>query len=233
MRLNGLWVVAELATREVADPLVSRYESALVLGSLREDVWWIPGLGFVLEHLSFSHFYEPPVPGGFVPLVWPGPRRKGDKFFRRAVREHRRGRTAGGFVELGRVVHLITDMCCPVHAHRAPHDTDPYEWWVEGNTKTLLSLPLPAVPEITRASDAVDGMARFCKPFRADWSNHHTGRWLRRWGLLTGVSSKEAGEQARTLIPMAAAWSASLLRLYLRAIGMAEDRAQDGPLRAA
>jgi hypothetical protein len=216
MRLNGLWVVAELAARKVGHPTIERYKSALVLGSLREDVWWIPGLRVVFEHLSFSHFYEPPVPGGFLPLVWPGPRLKGEMFFRRAVREHRAKRAAAGFVQLGRVVHLVTDMCCPVHAHRAVHDTDPYEWWVEANTKKLLALDVPDVPDVARVSDAIEAMAAFCKPYRADWTNHHTGRALKRMGVLRGVGSREAGEQARTLIPMAAAHAAAVLRLYLR-----------------
>jgi hypothetical protein len=217
MRLNGLWVVVELAARKVAHPVVDRYKRALVLGSLREDVWWIPGLRVVFEHLSFSHFYEPPVPGGFLPLVWPGPRTKAELFFRRAVRAHRTEGTAAGFVQLGRVVHLVTDMCCPVHAHRALHDTDPYEWWVEGNTKKLLALDVPDVPDVPRARDAIEAMARFCKPYRADFSNHPTGRALRRLGVLRAVTSREAGEQARALIPAAAAHAASVLRLYLRA----------------
>jgi hypothetical protein len=216
VRLNGLYVVVNLAVRQLAHPLVAKYEPALVLGSLREDVWWIPGARFVLEHLSLSHFYEPPVPGGFIPLLWPGPRMKGEKFYRRALREHRSGRVASGFVQLGRVAHLITDMCCPVHAHRAVHDTHPYERVVEGNKKKLLALDVPEVPDVACAAEAVEGMARFCKPYRADWTNHHTGRVLRKWGILHGVSAKEAGEQALALIPQAAAWTASLLRLYLR-----------------
>lgn len=218
MRLNGLYVVADLAVRRLGHPLVTKYKDSLVLGSLREDVWWIPGARFVLEHLSFSHFYAPPLPGGFVPLLWPGPRMKGEKFFRRAVREHRAGRVASGFVQLGRVAHLITDMCCPVHVHRAVHDTDPYEWWVEGNKKKLLALEVPDAPDVARAADAIEGMARFCKPYRPDRTNHHTGRLLRKWGVLRGVTSREAGEQAVTLIPMAAAWTVSLLRLYLREV---------------
>lgn len=219
MRLNGLFVVVELAARKVAHPYLDRHKSALVLGSLREDVWWIPGARRVFEHLSFSHFYEPPLPGGFVPLLWPGPRRKASVFYRRAVREHRRGRGAAGFVQLGRVAHLVTDMCCPTHAHRAVHDTDPYEWWVEANAKRLLALPVPDAPDVTRASDAVEAMARFCKPFRADYTNHHAGRLLRRWGLLRRVEPKEARAQAEQLIPMAAAWTASVFRLFLRDVG--------------
>jgi hypothetical protein len=220
MRLNGLWVVVELAARKLRHPHVDRYKSALVLGSLREDVWWIPGARRVFEHLSFSHFYEPPVPGGFLPLVWPGPRLKAEKFHRRAVAEHRAGRVASGFVQLGRVAHLVTDMCCPTHAHRAVHDTDPYEWWVEANTKKLLELDVPDVRDVGRASEAVQGMALFCKPFRADFTNHHAGRLLRRWGVLRRVDAREAGEQAKQLIPMAAAWTVSLFRLFLRDVGI-------------
>jgi hypothetical protein len=219
MRLNGLYVVAELATRKVASPLVDRYKSALVLGSLREDVWWVPGLRVVFEHLSFSHFYEPPLPGGYLPIVWPGPRMKGELFFRRAVREHRRGNVAGGFVQLGRVIHLVTDMCCPVHVHRAVHTTDPYEWWVEGNVKKLLALDVPDVDDVTRARDAIERMAAWCKPFRADLSNHHAGRVWKRLGLLRPLGSREAGAQAQVLIPMAAAHAAAVIRLYLREIG--------------
>ncbi len=218
MRLNGLWVTVEMAVQRLDHPLVSRYRSALVLGSLREDVWWIPGLERIFEHLSFSHFYEPPLPGGYLPLVWPGPRYKGDKFFRRAVRHHRDRGAAAGFVQLGRVAHLITDMCCPVHAHRALHVTDPYEWWVEGNVKKLLALPVPEVPDVERAGDAVHGMASYCRPYFADRTNHHTGRVLKRLSLLRSITAREAGEQALELIPMAAAWTVSLLRLYLRQI---------------
>ena len=221
MRLNGLYGVAELAARQVADPLVDKYKSALVLGSLREDVWWIPGLRVVFEHLSFSHFYEPPLPGGYLPIVWPGPRMKGELFFRRAIAAHRSGNAAAGFVQLGRVVHLVTDMCCPVHVHRQVHDTDPYEWWVEGNVKKLLELDVPDVEDFPRARDAIEAMAARCKPYRADRTNHHLGRVLRRAGVLSPLGSKEAGEQARELIPLAAGHAASILRLYLREIDQA------------
>ena len=74
MRLNGLYIVVELAARKLADPVVTRYKKPLILGSLREDVGYIPGARFILEHLSFSHFYQPGLPGGLLPVVWPGPR---------------------------------------------------------------------------------------------------------------------------------------------------------------
>src|SRR5688500_16222553 len=148
MRSNGLCLIADRAVQLVEHPLVTRYKDALVLGALREDVLYIPVAKKIVEHLSFSHFWKPPLPGGFLPLLWPGPRFKANRFFARAMREHHRGKTAAGFVQLGRAVHLIADMSCPVHAHRAIHDGDPYEWWVEANTKTLASLPVREVPSL-------------------------------------------------------------------------------------
>ncbi len=224
MRLNGLKVVVDMAVRELDHPLVARYQKAILLGSLREDVWYIPGAKVVFEHLSFSHFYKPGLPGGIVPVVWPGPRMKGEKFFAKAVREHDAGRTASGFVQLGRVVHLLTDMCCPVHAHRTVHATDPFEWYVEGNRKKLDALPVPAVADAERPSDLIEGLAAFTQRFATDETNHLPGRLLKRLGLLESVSAAEAGEQARALIPMAAGYTVALLRLYLRRIG---DEAAD------
>ncbi len=212
MRSNGLWLIADRAAMLASDPIVARYKDALVLGALREDVLRIPGTTKVIEHLSFSHFYKPPLPGGFLPLLWPGPRFKANRFFARALAH---GRTAAGFVQLGRAVHLLADMSCPVHVHRAIHDGDPYEWWVEGNVKTLASLPIPSVPSIVRASDAIEGMARQTVSFRADRTNHHAGRVLRRLGVLRPVKASEAGAQARVLVPLAIAWAGALLRVFL------------------
>jgi hypothetical protein len=216
MRYGGLYVVIELALRSLADERATRYRDPFLLGSLREDVWHIPLVDTIFEHWSFSHFYKPPLPGGYLPLVWPGPRLKGDKFYRRALAEHAAGRTAAGFVQLGRVAHLLTDMCCPVHVHRVTHLTDPYEWYVEGNIKRLLELPVPSVADRAKPSALVEELARYTKAFRGDATNHHLGRVLKRAKLLRGVTAKEAGEQARELIPLAAGYTAALLRMYLR-----------------
>jgi len=216
MRYGGLYVVIELAVRKLADERVTRYRDPLLLGSLREDVWHIPVVDRIFEHWSFSHFYKPPLPGGFIPLLWPGPRMKSEKFYRRALAEHAAGRTTAGFVQLGRVAHLLTDMCCPVHVHRYTHDTDPYEWYVEGNTEKLLQSEVPEVPDASRPSELIFALAAHTRHFRADAGNHHVGRLLKRAKLLRGLTSKEAGQQARELIPLAAAYTVALFRLYLR-----------------
>jgi hypothetical protein len=219
MRLNGLFIVLDLAERKLNHPLVSRYQQALILGSIREDVWYIPGIKRVIEHLSFTHFYNPSLPGGIIPFLWPGPRLKANLFYGRALRAYRQGDTAGAFVQLGRVAHLITDMSCPVHVHRTVHETDPFEWWVEGNRKTLLGLEVPALVEGRRASDFIEGLARYTLAFRTDATNHLPGRILRKLGVLKPVTAREAGEQAKALIPLAAAYTASMLRLFLREVG--------------
>jgi hypothetical protein len=86
-------VVVALALRELKDAELTRYRDPLLLGSMREDAWHIPVVDTIFEHWSFSHFYKPPLPGGFIPLLWPGPRLKGDRFYRRALRQRAAGLT--------------------------------------------------------------------------------------------------------------------------------------------
>lgn len=219
MRYNGLFIVLDLAIRKLDEPLVNRYRDPLVLGSLREDVWYIPGFNTIFEHWSFSHFYKPPLPGGFIPIIWPGPRRQGEKFYRRALGLHRAGKVAGGFVQLGRVAHLMTDMCCPVHVHRTTHLTDPFEWYVEGNKKKLLASEVPDVPDGTSVSHLIEDLAAYTSKFRDDKTNNWPGYVMRKLDLWQPMKAKEAGEQARELIPMAAAYTVALLRMYLRDVG--------------
>src|SRR5258706_16185974 len=120
MLWNGQLAVLDMAVRAVGHPLASRYRKAVILGALREDVGYLPGLG-VFECLSVTHFYRPGLPGGFVPLVTVGPRWRCNRLVARAARELGDGRGAAAFVTLGRAAHLLTDMACPVHAQRTVH----------------------------------------------------------------------------------------------------------------
>jgi hypothetical protein len=237
VRLNGLYVVAELGMRAVDHPLIRRYRDAILLGSLREDVWYIPGAGAIVEHLSFSHFYRPGKPGGILPFLWPGPRFKANLFYRRAVKHSRAGRRAAAFVQLGRVAHLLTDMSCPVHAHRTVHETDPFEWYVEGNKARLLALPVPHVPDAARASDLVEGMARFTQGYATDATHHRIGMLLHKLGIGRRVTTREAAAQAKDLIPMCGGYAAALYRMFLRDVGAGvariDDAAGEGGDRAA
>lgn len=216
MRLNGQLLVLEMALRELEAPQVLRYRKALILGALREDVFFLPGLSAAFEHLSLSHFYGPGLPGGFLPFLWPGARWKTERFFSRAVARYRQGRVPAAFLELGRACHVLTDMACPVHVHRVAHQSDPYEWYVDAHKEQLAALSVPRAPQAQRPSELVEGLARFTQQFTPDRTHHLLGRWLMKRGLRKPVPRHELAEQAERIIPMAASHVAGLLRLFLR-----------------
>jgi hypothetical protein len=63
---NGLYLVAGEAARRSGVELALAHRDALVLGSLREDILWIRGLGILTEYPSFRHF------GGRILIGFPG-----------------------------------------------------------------------------------------------------------------------------------------------------------------
>jgi hypothetical protein len=198
------------------DDNLSGYTPALLLGAMRADVWYIPLANRVVEHLSFSHFYRRALPGGFLPFVTRGTRTMARTWFADAITEQRNGRTAAAFVRLGAVSHLIADMSCPVHVHRVIHESDPYEWYVETHHEELRALPLPAVGDLANTDDIIESMAAVTQRFEPDRTHYSLGRMLRRMKLRRAIPRSVIAEQARTLVPLAAAHSASMLRLFLR-----------------
>lgn len=224
---NGMAVAVRMAADSLRDPIVDRWREAILLGALRENTLYVPGLRILWNHWSFGHFTGRWLPGGFVPLVWPGPARKANVFFRRARRLLRQGRPAAAFVTIGRAIHLLADMACPVHVHRTVHEmTDPFEWWVEAHAREIGALPLPAIPPPRRPSDLVAGMAALTRRFRPDGTSTGWGRLLARLGLRRGVPAAEAGAQALLLLPEAAARAAALLRMLAGAEGAALERGE-------
>lgn len=216
MRINGLAMLIERAVRLLDDPHLTEYRSAIILGSLREDVRYLPGLGRVFEHWSLSHFYGPPWPGGFIPLLTPGARLAGRYYFFKAVRAYRADRPAAGYVQLGRVAHLLADMACPVHVHRHVHDTDGFEWYVEAHARELAALPVGAIPEARSPAALIEALARHTARFPGDPTQNAIGRALKRRGLVRGLDKRRVAEHARAIIPVAITHMAALLRQYAR-----------------
>ena len=213
MLRNGLCLVVDMAVRAVGDDEITRHRKSLLLGTLREDVLYVPLFG-VTEYPSFSHFYRPGLPGGYLPLLWPGPRFQVDRLYARAIASHRRGHVARSFVALGRALHVLTDLSIPAHANRVVHERDPFEWFIEGNAASLSSLPVPFVDACQRPSDHVEAMARSAQPHEADATTTPLGRLLKRFGLRKALRTRVVAEQARTLVPIAAAHAAALLRRF-------------------
>jgi hypothetical protein len=215
MLANGLMIVVNGAVEAAGHAEPRYYRDALLLGALREDVRRAPLRKRVYEHLSFTHFSGRFLPGGFIPLLWAGPGAMADRFFDRAVAKGRAGERAAAYVQLGRALHLLSDMACPVHAQRVIHETDPYEWLVESEAPRLGRLPVPPPPRASRPSELVAAMAALSQARRADATRSAVGRLLRRAGLRRPVGHDEAAAQAEFLIPQAAAHAAALLGLFL------------------
>jgi hypothetical protein len=217
MRYNGLNLVIGMAVAKLDAPLLQRYQDALVLGAVREDVLFLPvkGKGRIWEHWSFSHFSGPLLGGGFIPLLYPGAPASAQRYFNAAVASWQRNQHGKALIELGRASHLLIDMACPVHAHRVAHFTDGYEWYVEGNCDTLKVLSFDIPDHQRPVRDIVRAMARFTQQFAPDRSNHHWGRLLKSWGLRRSLTRDEFAQQAAQIIPTAAGHLAAMYRQFL------------------
>lgn len=219
MLCNGLYFVADEAARATNDARVVRYRRVLALGSLREDVIVFP-TGYFTEYASLRHFGGRGLPGGFFPLLWPGPRWEVAGRYRKALALGRQGQWNAAFVQLGRIAHIIADMSIPSHVHRCAHGYDPFEWWVEGNLGKLRGLPIPdlALPDDPRES--VTRLAAMTAQHAPDATNTPMGRILRRTGLARPVKSREAGQQAQELIPVAIGTLRAILQKFLQDTSM-------------
>jgi hypothetical protein len=214
---NGLYYVANEAAGTATEPLARKYRASVILGSLREDVIALPALGFT-EYPSFSHFGGHGLPGGFVPLLWPGPRLSVSRLYRRALQRARRGQLAAAFVALGRAAHVLTDVSIPSHVHRAAHERDPFEWWIEANLKELSRLERQPPPAARAAAELVQSLAKRSACFAPDRTNTPWGRALKRRGRLRGVPATEARRQALELVPHAVSHVRALLEQACREV---------------
>lgn len=218
MWFNGFMVVVDKALETLAEPLLQRHRDAILMGAFREDVCFLGRGGMVIPSASMTHFLRPGWPGGFIPFVWQDAAQRTRMFFDRAVREHRQGRQASAFVQLGRATHPLIDMACPVHAQGIAHKSDPFEWNVEAMAGELRRLPAVAFSSKDNVEAIVRGLAAFGQRFAADKTTSPWGRVMRRMGLRRPVGKAEVREQARVLIPRAAGATAALFRLFMHEV---------------
>jgi len=197
MWFNGFMTVIDMALARQAHPLLMRYRDALVLGCFREDVWFVSGINAVVQNPSLSHFCRAGIRGGFIPWLTPDAGARTEKLARRALREFSQERIASAMVQLGRALHPLVDMACPVHAQGVAHGNDPFEWCVEAMAEELRGLPASA-ESYARFADVTRGMARHAQGFR--------------------IAHARAHYQARRLIPLAAGHAAALFEIFLAQI---------------
>ncbi len=219
MRYNGLQLVIRLAVAKLARPELQRWQDALILGALREDVLYLAPRHKIWEHWSFSHFSGRYLPGGFIPFFTPSAATKAQRYFDVALGHWQQQQAAKAFVELGKASHLLIDMACPVHVHRVPHWSDGYEWYIEAHYERLLAqgleISVPTHYATPRAT--VAGMAAFTRQFAPDRTHHHWGRWLKNRGWRQTHNQAEIAQQVAQIIPVAAGHLAAMYLQFLQA----------------
>jgi hypothetical protein len=217
MRYNGLQLVIRLAVGKLDAPRLQRFEDALVLGAIREDIIYLKHKKKIWEHWSLSHFSGRHLGGGFIPFLTASAPRKAQAYYDQAVKAWRDGQHARAFVLLGMASHLLIDMACPVHASRVAHMTDGFEWFVEANCAQLAALPFQVPNQYASAHDAAAGLAAFTRRFAPDRTNHHWGRLLKSMGLRKSLTRADFSAQSAQIIPAAAGHLAAVYLLFLEA----------------
>jgi hypothetical protein len=222
MFANGHKLVMDMALDAVKSDVLARHYDPLLLGNLREDVYKFPFVPRFMLGKGLTHYYRPGRRWGVLPLV-PGAPMRSNWLFDEGVRLYRAGKPRDGVFNLGRVVHLLSEMAAPVHAQIVLHwRGDPMEMYVEHHAAELRSLPIPAIPRgATTAGELVHELAVICQDYPCDRTTNTEGYLLYRLGLRRRHTEKEAEAQARALIPIGAAYTAALYRLFLQRAGEA------------
>jgi hypothetical protein len=230
MFANGHRLVMDRALDELGDDAELReHYDALLLGNLREDVYKFPFTKRFMLGKGLTHYYRPGRVGGVWFFVPSAPRRTG-WLFERAVRLHRAGRPRDAWFALGRAIHLLSEMAAPVHSSVVLHwYGDPFELYVEANARELRKLPLPALPagaaRARTAAELVHLLAVYSRQFPCDRTRNLPGWLAWKSGLLRRPADDVVVSQVRALIPMGAAFTLAMLRLFLAAVRPAQARA--------
>jgi hypothetical protein len=227
---NGHRLVMDCALDALDDEEFRRHYDSLLLGNLREDVYKFPFLRRFMLGKGLTHYYRPGRMGGVWFFVPSAPRRTG-WLFDRAVRLYRAGRLRDAYFWLGRAVHLLSEMATPVHSSVVLHwYGDPFELYVEAHARELRKLALPSLPAaaagVRRPEELVHLLALEAQAFPCDRTHNVPGYLAWKLKLLQRHPSEEVVRQVRALIPMGAAFTLALARMFQAAVQPARDAAQ-------
>jgi hypothetical protein len=219
---NGHRLVMDRALDALDDADFRQNYDALLLGNLREDVYKFPFLRRFMLGKGLTHYYRPGRIGGVWFFVPSAPRRTAWLFLR-AVRLHRAGRIRDAYFWLGRAVHLLSEMAAPAHSSVVLHwYGDPFELYVEAHARELRTLPLPLLPEAAARArtpeELVHLLAVHAQAFPCDRTRNVPGYVAWKLKLLRRPEPAEVVRQVRALIPMGAAFTLALARLFQAAV---------------
>jgi hypothetical protein len=151
----------------------------------------------------------------------PSAPRRSNWLFEKGIQLYSEGRHRDGLFWLGRTVHLLSEMAAPVHAQVVLHwRGDPFEMYIEKNARGLRKLPLPPIPEgAETAGELAHALAVYCQRFPCDRTNNLPGYIGWKLGLYRPHGPEEVLRQVQNLVPMGAAYTAALYRLFLARVG--------------
>jgi hypothetical protein len=222
MFANGHRLIMDRALDALPHSALREHYGALLLGNLREDVYKVPLVRAFTLGKGLTHYYRPGSLWGAFPLVPSAPART-ERLVARGVREWRDGRPRDGAFWLGRAVHLLSEMAAPVHAQRILHwRGDPFEMYIERNHRELRQLPLPDEPRAESPRQLVHDLAVYTQRFPCDRTRNLPGYVGWKLGLFRRPSDDEVLAQVRALVPMGAAYTVALYRLFLARAGAKE-----------
>ena len=221
MLANGHKLIMDMGVDAIAHPLFARHYDELPLGNLREDVYKLPFVRRFMVGKGLTHYDRPGRGGGVLPFL-PGAPARADRLFDGAVRCFADGCPRDAFFTLGRVVHLLSEMVSPIHAHAVLHwRGDGFETLLEREPARLRALPLPAWPrDASSAGRLVHDLAVASRRFPCDRTRNAPGWVAWRLGLRKRPSAEAIEAQAATLVPLGGAYVAALHALFLERVGV-------------
>jgi hypothetical protein len=223
MLANGHKLIMDLGVDAIAHPLFTRHYDELLLGNMREDVYKLPFVDRFMLGKGLTH-YDRPGRGGGALLFLPGAPARADRLFDAAVRAWGDRRPRDAFFTLGRVVHILSEMVSPIHAHAVLHwRGDGFEMLLEREHTRLRRLPLPPWPRATRTAGAlVHELAVACRRFPCDRTRNLSGYLAWRLGLRARPSPETIESQVAVLVPLGGAFVAALYALFLEQVAAVE-----------
>ena len=227
MFANGHKLIMDRALDELGHGPLHEHYDALLLGNLREDVYKFPFVSRFMLGKGLTHYYKPGSRWGLWPLVPSAPRRTG-WLVKRGIELWRDGLRRDGAFLLGRAVHLLSEMAVPVHAQVILHwRGDPFEMYTEKHHHELRKLALPEIPDAVATPDElVHELAVECQAYPCDRTNNLPGFIAKKLGLLQSHSSDEVVRQVHVLVPLGAAYTVALYKMFLDACEPPRDRAR-------
>ncbi|MBU2589937.1 MAG: zinc dependent phospholipase C family protein [Nanoarchaeota archaeon] len=109
--------IAQKSIELANNKIISEYDSIILKGCFNEDFWSI--FNFKIGIPVLTHFYSPIKHKGF--WFFKNAKKKALKLFNKSIKLYKLGKKKKSFYELGRSIHLLSDLATPAHTKLIRH----------------------------------------------------------------------------------------------------------------